>query len=351
MASMAKKVNNIGVMFQFCRNPIDCAHQSKTVHAFIHQTCIAPRWQKTNKSDIIWLYTIFLHLFKMFKSFLTKPMHDTSFKYGIPSGNFSRWNLVEHSPSILNSPTLCLHVNQAICHKDIWIISTVNNVLVNTPALFSYNHTGTCIQHPHKSNRAWAHTFLLHLSKQFKHLLPSPHFTCPNIMAFQVITFQNGILLNTLQASLMLPPFAYMSTKLLHTKTSESHPLWIICWWAHLPSLSATMLAHAFNSPTKVTELGCTPSCCICQNSSIASCPWLHFTCPNTMAVQVTISWDEIFLNTLQAFSMLPHFAYMPMKLLPTETSDSQPLWMSCLWTIPLSSSVPKPANAITICI
>jgi hypothetical protein len=24
---------------------------------------------------------------------------------------------------------------------------------------------------------------------------------------------------------------------------------------------------------------------------------------------------------------------------------------MSCLWTIPLSSSVPKPANAITICI
>jgi hypothetical protein len=40
------------------------------------------------------------------------------------------------------------------------------------------------------------------------------------------------------------------------------------------------MLAHAFNSPTKVTELGCTPSCCICQNSSIASCPLPHFTCP-----------------------------------------------------------------------
>jgi hypothetical protein len=35
-------------------------------------------------------------------------------------------------------------------------------------------------------------------------------------------------LLNTLQASSMLPYFTYMSTKLVPTKTSESHPLWMI---------------------------------------------------------------------------------------------------------------------------
>jgi hypothetical protein len=41
-----------------------------------------------------------------------------------------------------------------------------------------------------------------------------------------------------------------MSTR----KTSSSKPHWIICWWTHLPSLIATMLAHAFSTPTKVTE-------------------------------------------------------------------------------------------------
>jgi len=72
---MAKKVNHTGVMFQFCRNYIVCDNWSMTAHAFIHQNCMATSQQKTNKSDIIWLYTFFTNLFKMFKSFLTMPMH------------------------------------------------------------------------------------------------------------------------------------------------------------------------------------------------------------------------------------------------------------------------------------
>jgi hypothetical protein len=75
------------------------------------------------------------------------------------------------------------------------------------------------------------------------------------------------------------------------------------------------MLAHAFNTPTKVTRFGSKPSCCTCQNSSSAFRPWPYFTCANTMTFQVTTSQDGILLNTLQASSMLPHFAYMSTKL------------------------------------
>jgi hypothetical protein len=106
--------------------------------------------------------------------------------------------------------------------------------------------------------------------------------------------------------------------------TSESHPLSMICSWACLPSSSATRLAHA----TKVTELGCTPSCCFCQAISSVFCPWLHFTCPNIKAVEVTTSRDGILLNTLWASSMLPHLAYMSTRLHPTKTWPSHPLWI-----------------------
>jgi hypothetical protein len=46
----------------------------------------------------------------------------------------------------------------------------------------------------------------------------------PPSMAFQVTTFQDGILLNILQASSMLSRFAHMLTKLFATKTSKPHP-------------------------------------------------------------------------------------------------------------------------------
>jgi hypothetical protein len=47
-----------------------------------------------------------------------------------------------------------------------------------------------------------------------------------------------------------------------------------------LPSSSATMLARAFNTPTKVIESSHTPPCCICQNTSNVFCLNPHFTCP-----------------------------------------------------------------------
>ncbi len=165
MASTAKKVNNAGVMFQLWWNHVNCAHWSITVHAFIHQTCMATSRQKTNKSDIIWLNTFFTHPPKKLKSFLTMAMHGTSSKHGIPWTHITWWHLVENSPSILHAPTFCIHVNQASRHKNIWIPSIFNDLLVCAPALFQCNYAGTCIQHSHISNRVWAHTFLLHLLK------------------------------------------------------------------------------------------------------------------------------------------------------------------------------------------
>jgi hypothetical protein len=67
--------------------------------------------------------------------------------------------------AFLHAPTFCIHLHQAILHKHIWIPSTSNDLLMSTPAVFNCNHTGTCIQHPHNSNRIWLHMFLLHLSK------------------------------------------------------------------------------------------------------------------------------------------------------------------------------------------
>jgi len=165
-------------------------------------------------------------------------------------------------------------------------------------------------------------------------------------MAFQVITFQNGNLLNILQTSSML-------TLCIHVKQVIAHKnIWI-------PSTlnNVLMSMHALFKQNDVDtciqhlhkkiELTCTPSCCNCQNNSISLYHWQHFICPNTMAVQVRTSWDEIFLNVFQASSTLPHFAYMLTKLLPTKASYSQPFWMSCLWTILLSLNVPKLAQPL----
>ncbi len=184
-------------------------------------------------------------------------------------------------------------------------------------------------------------------SKCLRASLPCLCMAHPPSMVVQVTTSWDGILMNNFQVSSMLPHFAYMSTKLFPTKTSDKRPLWTICSWTHLPSSSTTTLAHAFSTPTKVAELGHTGSCCCCQHSCSVFWPCQHFPYPNIMLFQVITSWDGILLNTLQASSMLPHFAYMSIKLVPTKTSDLQPLiWMSCSWISLLSSNAPKPANA-----
>jgi hypothetical protein len=106
----------------------------------------------------------------------------------------------------------------------------------------------------------------------------------------------------------------------------------MILSWKILPSSRAITLAHAFNTPTKVTKFDYTRYCCIFQNNLSVFCPWLHCICPNIMVVQVTTSRDGILLNILQASSMLLHFAYLKTKLFPAIINTRPPSvdWNSC---------------------
>ncbi len=58
-------------------------------------------------------------------------------------------------------------------HKDIWITSTLNALLMNTSALFTCNNAGTCIQHPHKRESSHTPVFCI---CQNKCLLPLSTF-------------------------------------------------------------------------------------------------------------------------------------------------------------------------------
>ncbi len=87
--------------------------------------------------------------------------------------------------------------------------------------------------------------------------------------------------------------------------------------------------------------------CFIHWNSCNAFCSCPHFTYPNKMAVQDTTSHEVIFMNTLKASSILPLLAYISTMLVPINTSDSQPIWIICLWTCLPSSSACKLANAL----
>ncbi len=162
----------------------------------------------------------------------------------------------------------------------------------------------------------------------------------PPSIAFQVTKSHDGTLSKSPQGSHILgecPP-SYSSQR----HQTHNH----FEWSAHehsYPLHRATTLAHAFSTPTKVTEFGSTLSCCICQNA-FCTCP--HFTCP----ISLCSNWPRLEMAccwTLSKCPQCPHFAYMSTKLLPTKTSDQQPLWMSCSWTSLLPSSAPKPANVL----
>jgi hypothetical protein len=131
------------------------------------------------------------------------------------------------------------------------------------------------------------HALAAPLCIAFLKIVPMPFvlahtLTCPRIMMLQETTSCVGILLNTLQASSMLPHLVYMSTWLLPTKTSVSKLLWIICWWTCLLSSSAAKLAHAFTTLTKVMGAGCTSWDSICQISPNAFCPCPHSHTPKS---------------------------------------------------------------------
>jgi hypothetical protein len=97
--------------------------------------------------------------------------------------------------------TFGIHVDQAIPNKHIRLTTTSNDIFMGMPALFNCCYTSTSIEDPYESDN----------------------------MALQETTSLEVILLNTLAASSMLPHLAYMSTRLLLTKMSDSQPLSTIC--------------------------------------------------------------------------------------------------------------------------
>jgi hypothetical protein len=152
------------------------------------------------------------------------------------------WTLSKHPPCSWEQR----HVNQAIPHKDIWIPSTFNYLLMSTTALFNCNYIGTCIQNPHKRNWVWLHTFLAFVEivgvpsshAHILHVLIPWHSTWPHYMMAWCRTLSKH------------PPCSRkdISTKLFPTKTSDQL-LSMRCSWRHLPSSSATTLAHALATP------------------------------------------------------------------------------------------------------
>ncbi len=113
-------------------------------------------------------------------------------------------------------------------------------------AIFKCNDTGTWIRHSHESQSLAAH-----LPVAFVEIVPVPsalvHIShVPKSLHSKWTFWDSCTSLNTLWASSMLPHLAYMSTKLLPTKTSALQPLWMICSWVCLLSSIACKLAHAF---------------------------------------------------------------------------------------------------------
>eukprot|EP01018_Ginkgo_biloba_P009891 Gb_09356 [translate_table: standard] len=94
------------------------------------------------------------------------------------------------------------------------------------------------------------------------------------------------------------------------------------------PSCTKPTWLHADRTPRKVTSSGFMPSRCICSKSLRASwpCPcWAH---PTIITVHETTSRFCIILNTLCESSILPHLEYMSTRAFPTDTSNSNPVFM-----------------------
>ncbi len=132
--------------------------------------------------------------------------------------------------------------------------------------------------------------------------LPCPYMAHPPSIEFQVTKSQDGTTSKNPQGSHILgacPPSC--SSQRRQTRNHFE-------WSAHehsYPLQRATTLAYAFSTPTKVTEFGSTPSCCICQN---AYCTWPHFMCP----ISSCSNWPHLEMAccwTLPKCPQCPHFA------------------------------------------
>ncbi len=134
------------------------------------------------------------------------------------------------------------------------------------------------------------HTEVISFDCTFSHIcsnvlrasLLCPCMAHPPSTAFKETIFQAGISLNTQWASSMLPDFAYMSIKLFPKETSKSHPLWMICSWAHLPSSRALKLAQP---PVAFVEI--VPVPCALNHISHVPISWLS----NWLQFKVASCW------------------------------------------------------------
>ncbi len=101
------------------------------------------------------------------------------------------------------------------------------------------------------------------------------------------------------------------------------HPIhfqWSTHVLAHLPSSRATMLAHAFSTPTNITEFGRISYCCICWNNSIAFPPLPAFHMSQYHgSPSYHILRGYLVEHSPSNQSRLPHFAYMSTKLHPNK--------------------------------
>jgi len=122
--------------------------------------------------------------------------------HGGPSNHILRWHLVEHSPSILNAPTFCIHVNRAIPHKDIGLKTSLNNL---SPS----------------SDLTLAHALITWTKVNLSGLIP---FCC--------ICWKTWITLSG------CPFLTYFVSFLFHEKNGQLHCAWCHCshlycppWW------------------------------------------------------------------------------------------------------------------------
>jgi hypothetical protein len=197
----------------------------------------------------------------MFKSFLTMPMHSISYNHGSPKPGIllnTLWasSRLPHLPYMSTKlfPTKSYQIHK---HFEGFIREHTCPCQVH---LDSHMHG----QHLYKRNRVWMHTFLLHLLKLFQCRLPLKAIHISQYHGSSIHHISRWmLLLNALWASSMLPHWVYMSTKLLPTNTSESHPLPTTSSWVHMPSSSVQLHWHMYSQPpTKVTMAGHTQSCC-----------------------------------------------------------------------------------------
>jgi hypothetical protein len=128
---------------------------------------------------------------------------------------------MESSWTISNDPP-CSHILHtcppSYSPNNMRLTTTLNDLLMSTPGLFKGNYVVHAFSTATKLTEV-GHTLSCCISwNRSCAFCPCPHFTCSNIIVFQVTAFQDGILLNTCQAASVLKHFAYISTKLFPTK-------------------------------------------------------------------------------------------------------------------------------------